>query len=270
MALTKNEKAANRRAYYLANKERYSEQHRAWLKANVERVAAYSKAYCEANAEKVAAGKKAWRKANREKSDAQMRAWRLANPKWAPAWRKANPTKVHTANKLYKKAHPELVSSWLQAWRLANSERVATQTRIWKTANRRKVAATQQRREARKAQVENTLTFEEFQDIIQLAAGRCHYCRQLRTLSMEHVIPIAKFGPHAAHNIVMACKSCNSSKCDSDVSVFLARMTKVWTLEGNTDALAMLAGTAPEPCTNRHCSHPKVSTVVGNDALRVG
>ena len=50
--------AAQKKAYYEANRERVAAQQKAWYEANRERVAAQKKAYREANRERVAAQKK--------------------------------------------------------------------------------------------------------------------------------------------------------------------------------------------------------------------
>lgn len=44
----------------------------------------------------------------------------------------------------------------------------------------------------------------------------CAYCGCKKPLALDHFIPIAKGGPDCLGNLVPACKSCNSSKHDSD------------------------------------------------------
>lgn len=45
---------------------------------------------------------------------------------------------------------------------------------------------------------------------------RCHhccvYCGRVDDLTLDHVIPIAKGGPHTEDNLVIACKKCNCKK----------------------------------------------------------
>lgn len=40
----------------------------------------------------------------------------------------------------------------------------------------------------------------------------CIYCGSTKSLSYDHLMPLARGGPDIADNVVMACKSCNSSK----------------------------------------------------------
>jgi hypothetical protein len=45
----------------------------------------------------------------------------------------------------------------------------------------------------------------------------CIYCESTEDLAHDHLIPKARGGPDTIHNIVIACKRCNSSKRDRDV-----------------------------------------------------
>jgi hypothetical protein len=40
----------------------------------------------------------------------------------------------------------------------------------------------------------------------------CEYCESTEDLSWDHLIPCIKDGPDIAENVVLACRSCNSSK----------------------------------------------------------
>lgn len=43
-------------------------------------------------------------------------------------------------------------------------------------------------------------------------ANKCAYCGKKRKLQIDHIIPIAKDGPHTLRNLAPACKACNESK----------------------------------------------------------
>ena len=51
--------------------------------------------------------------------------------------------------------------------------------------------------------------------------GLCKYCGEL-AMTFDHVIPVSKGGSADADNIVLACVSCNSSKGNKDLNVWLA------------------------------------------------
>lgn len=73
-------------------------------------------------------------------------------------------------------------------------------------------------RRVRLLEVQNDLTTEQIADLMQRAT-RCAYCKRpftkARIRTLDHVIPLAKGGPHTLSNIVIACKPCNCSKHDS-------------------------------------------------------
>ena len=49
----------------------------------------------------------------------------------------------------------------------------------------------------------------------RLAKGKCHYCGRPtppRSLTMDHIVPIARGGRSTKGNVVPACKSCNNEK----------------------------------------------------------
>lgn len=59
------------------------------------------------------------------------------------------------------------------------------------------------------------------------ATERCAYCEayvpdELRTI--DHIIPLIKGGKHSSVNMVMACRSCNSSKRDLTSKEFIERI----------------------------------------------
>ena len=49
----------------------------------------------------------------------------------------------------------------------------------------------------------------------------CCYCGIEKKLTLDHVIPQIKGGPHSADNITWACRSCNSSKGAKDMVMWL-------------------------------------------------
>lgn len=70
------------------------------------------------------------------------------------------------------------------------------------------------RRKARIAQVEDTLTVEQWQKVLRHFEYRCAYCdKDIRdSYTIDHVIPISAGGGNVISNVVCACLSCNSSK----------------------------------------------------------
>jgi 5-methylcytosine-specific restriction endonuclease McrA len=91
-----------------------------------------------------------------------------------------------------------------------NRERYAANLEASRDRSRRNVA----RRRARLAAVDvRTVTTRDLRRLELRQGGRCAYCAELRPLEVEHVVPLSRGGRDAIGNLVMACRSCNASKC---------------------------------------------------------
>ena len=86
----------------------------------------------------------------------------------------------------------------------------------------RKARATR-RRKLRMASVANDLTGAEW-SALQAAWGGCAYCRASDgSLQRDCVLPVSRGGRYTLDNVVPACRSCNSSKCNDEVTGWLRR-----------------------------------------------
>lgn len=149
----------------------------------------YSAAYYRENLAATKATQAVYRQAHRESDRARVRAWREANLERARAGNR-DYARRHAAALLVKRRH----------YRAANRDLIRTLN------NRHKALK-------RNAPV-NDLTTAQWRDIKAAYGQRCAYCKKRRFLTMDHVIPLSKGGSHTASNIVPACGSCNSKKCN--------------------------------------------------------
>ncbi|MBD3944712.1 HNH endonuclease [Nocardioides ganghwensis] len=79
------------------------------------------------------------------------------------------------------------------------------------------------RRKRRIAAVEHDLTPTEW-TALQDAWGGCAYCGATGTpLQKDCVLPISRGGRYTLLNVVPACRSCNASKCNDEVTAWLRR-----------------------------------------------
>lgn len=115
---------------------------------------------------------------------------------------------------------------------IKNREARRINTARWRKENRPRALALHRlhqwkRRNQIDAATDGTVTDAVLEQVYETEA--CAYCRHsipqiLRTL--DHIIALAKGGLHSASNVTMACLSCNSSKADRDLSVFVAELEK--------------------------------------------
>jgi 5-methylcytosine-specific restriction endonuclease McrA len=79
------------------------------------------------------------------------------------------------------------------------------------------------RRQKRMQAVEHDLTDQQWRDL-QHAWGGCAYCGvQDKPLQRDCVLAISRGGRYTLDNVVPACRSCNTSKCNDEVTGWLRR-----------------------------------------------
>ena len=79
------------------------------------------------------------------------------------------------------------------------------------------------RRKRRMAQVVHDLTDAQWAALLDAWAG-CAYCGSPATaLQKDCVLPISRGGRYTLANVVPACRSCNASKCNDEVTGWLRR-----------------------------------------------
>lgn len=89
--------------------------------------------------------------------------------------------------------------------------------------DRSRRARAARRRERRIAKVDHDLTPGEWA-ALQQAWGGCAYCGSADGgLQRDCVLPIARGGRYTISNVVPACRSCNASKCNAEVTTWMRR-----------------------------------------------
>lgn len=170
---------------------------------------------------------KARAEADPEKRKRQHAEWRKRNPAkiraWSEAARKRNPEKSRAYCAKWAKKHSGQMSAIQAAWRKANPEKIRELKVAWKADNPDYAAVAAQRRRTRKASAAGAgVSQREWRQIVADALELCAHCNQHKPLTMDHVEPLSRGGAHDPENIVAACKSCNSSKHDTPLVLWLA------------------------------------------------
>jgi 5-methylcytosine-specific restriction endonuclease McrA len=197
-------KRANSKAHYQANKES---------------ILAKNKAYQEANHAKVLAYKKAWARAkyrsDPSKDNMRSHIYRLTHIHEIHARERAyyfeNLAKAKAKARVYYLEHQEILRNRSTAYRLTHPDA----GKAYALANPEKVRAYGARRRARKAGApRNDLTPLQWQAIQEVQDHRCAYCgkRCKGRLTQDHILALSQGGSHTLHNVIGACRSCNSRK----------------------------------------------------------
>ncbi len=152
---------------------------------------------------------------------------KLRHREYSRAYRKAHPEECRAYSKTYQKAHlearrarararhkahPEAHHAWGRAWRKAHPEVVAAHDRAYREAHPGAVRIKEQRRQARKRGLPNTLTAAEWAAIQAAFKHKCAYCGRKIKLTIDHVLSLKMGGGTVAFNTLPACQSCNSIK----------------------------------------------------------
>jgi 5-methylcytosine-specific restriction endonuclease McrA len=99
---------------------------------------------------------------------------------------------------------------------------MATTTKKKLSRSRKAVAA--RRRKRRMDAVEHDLSTEQWSALKDAWANGCAYCGTTgKPLQRDCVLAISRGGRYTLDNIVPACGSCNTSKCNEEVTGWLRR-----------------------------------------------
>ena len=106
--------------------------------------------------------------------------------------------------------------------------------------SRTRKARAASRRKRRMSLVSHDLSDDQW-TTLQAMWGGCAYCGATgQPLQRDCVLPISRGGRYTIDNVVPACRSCNTSKCNTEVTswlrrkrmderAFLARHVEIWT-----------------------------------------
>ena len=123
-------------------------------------------------------------------------------------------------------------------------------------AARTRRARAARKRQRRMASVEHDLSAAEWA-ALQEAWGGCAYCGATgRPLQKDCVLPISRGGRYTLLNVVPACRSCNASKCNDEVTGWLRRkrlderafLVRLATVQAELRAAHPATGPTTEAC----------------------
>lgn len=104
-----------------------------------------------------------------------------------------------------------------------NPEYIARRNEQSRQCKQRKYATATGRQEeidrchARRSLLHGSVSYEQWQQCLDYFEHSCAYCGTCGKLTVDHIIPISRFGVNRVYNVVPACSSCNSSKSAHDI-----------------------------------------------------
>ena len=219
--------AEKARQYNKANREKIAERGRQYREANRERVAEQKHQYYIANLEQIAERHRQYYIANLEKFAESGRQWREDNPEYyaeySRQYREANHETLAEKGRQYREDNREKEAERRRQYRLKNPAKLAEKGRQYRLKNPEETRNYVLRYRARKRNLPDTLTTEQWLQCLDYFNYCCPVCdSQLRDLfgdiepHRDHWIPITHEGDDnpgtVATNIVCLCNTCNKSK----------------------------------------------------------
>jgi 5-methylcytosine-specific restriction endonuclease McrA len=119
-------------------------------------------------------------------------------------------------------AHPEREKENTHRWNINNPEKIKKYDRKWAASHPDKIIEKSNRRRARKAAASGSgITAKQERQLKEEYSHRCAYCGKQKPLALDHVVPLSRGGAHDISNVVPACKSCNSSKHNKSLLIWM-------------------------------------------------
>ena len=219
-----------------------NERERTYQKANKERVAERQRLYRQENADKLREQSQNYYQENVDKILEYQRNYRKENPDKISEYHKENADKIRKRTRNYYQENADKYSEKHKIYYQENAEKLREYSRNYHKENPDKAREYRQenadkireygreygqtpvgknnrsRSYHKRRAMKNKCHSQPYkrEDILNLFNGECAYCGSKVNLTLDHFIPINKGGSDVQGNLLPACLSCNSSKCNND------------------------------------------------------
>jgi 5-methylcytosine-specific restriction endonuclease McrA len=217
----KNYLKAYQKEWREKNKEYKKKKDKEYAIKNKEKIANYKKEYYLKNKKRILERNKEYQKKYRIENKEKLLKW---NREYSKQYAKDNPEKVKNCTKKWKLDNKKHIREYAKQYNKMWNQTEKGQTKIQRDSAKRR---------AREREMINTLTSEEWLQILEDYDYRCAYCvcefDEDNLPTRDHVIPISKGGHNIKENVVPACKSCNSKKRDKIIEELKPKKVKLKT-----------------------------------------
>lgn len=188
-------------ARVLAYAKKYRETHPEEIKAYQQ---VYGPLYQANHVEQIRVKKQQYYQTHKEQKRTHDAKYNKAHPEKrriiVQRSRRKNATKTRETKQRYRESHREEEHAYRKKYVSENLEKFRGYNNT-RRARKRGAALTD-------------LSHAQWIEIQESQDHRCYYCgkRCKGRLTQDHIIPLSKGGSHTLHNVIGACKSCNSRK----------------------------------------------------------
>jgi 5-methylcytosine-specific restriction endonuclease McrA len=125
----------------------------------------------------------------------------------------ANREHVLAMKVVYHAANRERILPQKAAYRAANTDNSRAWRRAYRARHSDRMKAAKYARRIRQTSVDGTITANEWTELVNAFGRKCLCCGATdKKLTMDHVIPLSKGGPHVIANVQPLCQTCNNRK----------------------------------------------------------
>ena len=122
--------------------------------------------------------------------------------------------------KKYNKSNPEKLALNMRKCRERRPEHFYLYQVEYRKNNKEQYRIHDKKKHAKRRgainQTEHKATAKQIKELIRKSKNICYYCKSKCEPTIDHIQPLSKGGAHSLDNLVVACKSCNCSKCASN------------------------------------------------------
>jgi 5-methylcytosine-specific restriction endonuclease McrA len=177
----------------------------------------YMREWRKNNIEKVRAYQAKWGRENRDKTRDYQRTYQAI-------WKRKNRECLLARRRELFKINIDEVNALNRKWRHTNKERARLRDRIWYAKNKAERIARWHRYRCQKSSTDDgSVTKQVISNFIETTL-ECPYCGRLLTdknRCLDHKEPLVLGGTHTVGNILICCRSCNTSKGSKPYHVWL-------------------------------------------------
>ncbi len=128
-------------------------------------------------------------------------------------WLKSNPEKTKVIRKKTKAKHRENIREYGRKYYVEHKEKMRTNLIAWRRKNKSKTVQQVLLRRYRERGISGSHTLGEWEELKKKYGFRCAICKEIKTLTRDHIIPVTKEGAtNDILNIQPLCRPCNSRK----------------------------------------------------------
>ncbi len=183
---------------------------RQWRAKNSERIKEYKRNWNAANPDAVKKWKRKSYLATIERCKDRMRKWRANNPERC---RELSRRKRAENPELYRNSNRK----WMRKAYKTRGDEIRAFSNRWKRNNPDKVLEANYRYRTRKISAGTEDCSERIREL--LTCELCFWCKEkMKSITIDHVVPLSRGGRHEPENLVAACPRCNCSRGNRLVS----------------------------------------------------